>query len=331
MFRRLFDMDTIDSNRRLGRFLFSQPVVLFVFIVIIGVVTTSINPKFITWTNLSSIISQSASLGLVAAGMTILIISGHFDISVGNMIGLTTCVMAILINKGTNPWIASLLGIVLCVCCSLLNGGMAILFKAPSFIVTLATSSLFYGIALILTKGYMQTLYGKYRFIASYKVFGVIPFLFFILFAGFLLVYLMIKYTRTGREIFAIGTNENAAYLSGINVKRSKLKFFALSGILVGFACMVLLSRVSGAQATTGMGMELQAIGAVVIGGSSINGGKGGVVGTLFGVILLSMISNAINMLHISAYYQDIVYAMVILIALAITALRNVVIERQES
>jgi ribose transport system permease protein len=324
-------MDTIDSNRRLGRFLFSQPVVLFVFIVIIGVVTTSINPKFITWTNLSSIISQSASLGLVAAGMTILIISGHFDISVGNMIGLTTCVMAILINKGTNPWIASLLGIVLCVCCSLLNGGMAILFKAPSFIVTLATSSLFYGIALILTKGYMQTLYGKYRFIASYKVFGVIPFLFFILFAGFLLVYLMIKYTRTGREIFAIGTNENAAYLSGINVKRSKLKFFALSGILVGFACMVLLSRVSGAQATTGMGMELQAIGAVVIGGSSINGGKGGVVGTLFGVILLSMISNAINMLHISAYYQDIVYAMVILIALAITALRNVVIERQES
>jgi ribose transport system permease protein len=324
-------MDTVDSNRRLGRFLFSQPVVLFVFIVIIGVVTTSINPKFITWTNLSSIISQSASLGLVAAGMTILIISGHFDISVGNMIGLTTCVMAVLINKGTNPWIASLLGIVLCVCCSLFNGGMAILFRAPSFIVTLATSSLFYGIALILTKGYMQTLYGKYRFIASYKVFGVIPFLFFILFAGFLLVYLMIKYTRTGREIFAIGTNENAAYLSGINVKRSKLKFFALSGILVGFACMVLLSRVSGAQATTGMGMELQAIGAVVIGGSSINGGRGGVVGTLFGVILLSMISNAINMLHISAYYQDIVYAMVILIALAITALRNVVIERQES
>jgi ribose transport system permease protein len=141
----------------------------------------------------------------------------------------------------------------------------------------------------------------------------------------------MMKHTRTGREIFAIGTNENAAYLSGINVKQSKLKFFAISGVLVGFACMVLLSRISGAQATTGMGMELQAIGAVVIGGSSINGGKGGVTGTLFGVILLSMISNAINMLHISAYYQDIVYALVIIIALAITALRNIMLERQEN
>jgi ribose transport system permease protein len=324
-------MDKTDPNRRLGRLLFSQPVVLFAFIIIISAVTVSINPKFITWTNISSIISQSASLGLVAAGMTILIISGHFDISVGAMIGVTTCVMAILINKGINSFAVSILAVALCMIGSLLNGGMSILFKAPSFIVTLATSSLFYGIALILTKGYMQTIYGKYRFLASYKLFGVIPFLFLVLFLGFLFVYLMIKHTRTGREIFAIGANENAAYLSGINVKRSKLKFFAISGGLVGFACMVLLSRISGAQATTGKGMELQAIGAVVIGGSSINGGKGGVVGTLLGVVLLSMISNAINMLHISAYFQDIVYALVILIALAITALRNFLIERQAS
>jgi ribose transport system permease protein len=324
-------MNSIGQNKRLGRLLVSQPVVLFAFIIIIGAITASINSKFLGWTNISSIISQSASLGLVAAGMTILIISGHFDISVGNMIGFTTCVMATLINKGINSFLVSLLAVVLCVICSMLNGGMSILFKAPSFIVTLATSSLFYGLALILTKGYMQTLYGKYRFLASYKLFGVVPFLFFVLFAGFLAMFLMIKHTRTGREIFAIGTNENAAYLSGINVKRSKLKFFGISGVLVGFACMVLLSRISGAQATTGMGMELQAIGAVVIGGSSINGGKGGVIGTLFGVILLSMISNAINMLHVSAYYQDIVYALVILIALAITALRNIMIERQES
>jgi ribose transport system permease protein len=323
-------MDKSNTNKRIGRLLISQPVVLFAFIIIIGVITTSINVKFISWTNLSSIISQSTSLGLVAAGMTVLIISGHFDISVGNMIGLTTCVMAILINMGMNELLVSLFAIVLCIGCSLLNGGMSILFTAPSFIVTLATSSFFYGIALILTKGYMQTLYGKYRFLASYKLFGVIPFLFFVLFAGFLVMHLMIKHTRTGREIFAIGTNANAAYLSGINVKRSKLKFFAISGVLVGFACMVLLSRISGAQASTGMGMELQAIGAVVIGGSSINGGKGGVLGTFFGVILLSMISNAINMLRVSAYYQDIVYALVIIIALAITALRNTMLERQE-
>jgi ribose transport system permease protein len=318
--------------KKTGRsLLFSQPVVLFAFIVIIGIITNAINAKFMTWTNITSIISQSASLGLVAAGMTILIISGHFDISVGNMIGMAGCVMAIMINADINPWTASAVGILICVACSLLNCGMSIIFNAPTFIVTLATSSLFYGISLIITRGYMQTLFGKYRFIASYKFFDVVPFLFLVLLLGFVFVYLLFKFTRTGRQIYAIGTNANAAYLSGINVPKSKMKFFALSGILVGFASMVLLSRVSGAQATTGAGMELEAIGAVVIGGSSINGGKGGVTGTFFGVILLSMISNAINMLHISAYFEDIVYAAVILIALAITALRNVMMERQEA
>jgi len=322
-------MDKVNFSRHLKKLLISQPLILFAFIVIIGIITTSINARFMTWTNISSIISSSASLGLVAAGMTILIISGHFDISVGAMIGFSTCVMAMLINKGLNPFLVSAFAIVLCVSCSLLNGGMSIIFKAPSFIVTLATSSLFYGTALILTRGYMQTLFGKYRFLASYRIFGVVPLLFIVLFTGFLLVYLLMKHTRTGREIFAIGTNANAAYLSGINVNAAKLKFFAIHGVLVGFACMVLLSRISGAQASTGMGMELQAIGAVVIGGTAINGGKGGVIGTLLGVILLSMISNAINMLRISAYYQDIVYALVILIALAITALRNIMLERQ--
>ena len=322
-------MDKANFLKHLKKLLISQPFILFAFIVIIGIITTSINARFMTWTNISSIISSSASLGLVAAGMTILIISGHFDISVGAMIGFSTCVMAMLINKGLNPFLVSAFAIVLCVSCSLLNGGMSIIFKAPSFIVTLATSSLFYGTALILTRGYMQTLFGKYRFLASYRIFGVVPLLFIVLFTGFLLVYLLMKHTRTGREIFAIGTNANAAYLSGINVNAAKLKFFAIHGVLVGFACMVLLSRISGAQASTGMGMELQAIGAVVIGGTAINGGKGGVIGTLLGVILLSMISNAINMLRISAYYQDIVYALVILIALAITALRNIMLERQ--
>ncbi len=117
--------------------------------------------------------------------------------------------------------------------------------------------------------------------------------------------------------------------ISGINVKWSKLKFFAISGVLTGVACIVLLSRLSCAQSTTGSGMELEAIGAVVIGGSSVNGGKGNVVGTFFGVILLSMISNAINMLQISAYYQDVVYGLIIIVALGITAARNLMLKRK--
>ena len=297
----------------------------------VSVATNSVNDKFLTASTINSILGQAAGLGLVAAGATMLVISGHFDISVGRMVGLAMCTMALLMNNGMNPFVVSIIGILICVGCSVFNGALSILFNAPSFIVTLASGSIFYSIALLITDGYMQTLYGKYRFLSSYKVFGVFPLIWLILLLGFVAVFLILKHTQTGRQIFAIGTNEKAAYLSGVNINRSKIKFFVLSGILVGIASMLMLSRISAAQATTGEGMELEAIGAVVIGGSSINGGKGGVVGTFFGVILLSMISTAINMLHINAFYEYMVYGIVILLALAITAVRNYFIAKNNS
>lgn len=318
-------------NKKILKLLTSQPFVLFVFIVVVSVATNSVNDKFLTTSTINSILGQAAGLGLVAAGATMLVISGHFDISVGRMVGLAMCTMALLMNNGMNPFVVSIIGILICVGCSVFNGALSILFNAPSFIVTLASGSIFYSIALLITDGYMQTLYGKYRFLSSYKVFGVFPLIWLILLLGFVAVFLILKHTQTGRQIFAIGTNEKAAYLSGVNINRSKIKFFVLSGILVGIASMLMLSRISAAQATTGEGMELEAIGAVVIGGSSINGGKGGVVGTFFGVILLSMISTAINMLHINAFYEYMVYGIVILLALAITAVRNYFIEKNNS
>ena len=318
-------------NKKILKLLTSQPFVLFVFIVVVSVATNSVNDKYLTASTINSILGQAAGLGLVAAGATMLVISGHFDISVGRMVGLAMCTMALLMNNGMNPFVVSIIGILICVGCSVFNGALSILFNAPSFIVTLASGSIFYSIALLITDGYMQTLYGKYRFLSSYKVFGVFPLIWLILLLGFVAVFLILKHTQTGRQIFAIGTNEKAAYLSGVNINRSKIKFFVLSGILVGIASMLMLSRISAAQATTGEGMELEAIGAVVIGGSSINGGKGGVVGTFFGVILLSMISTAINMLHINAFYEYMVYGIVILLALAITAVRNYFIAKNNS
>jgi len=318
-------------NKKMLKLLTSQPFVLFVFIVVVSVATNSVNDKFLTTSTINSILGQAAGLGLVAAGATMLVLSGHFDISVGRMVGLAMCTMALLMNNGMNPFVVSIIGILICVGCSVFNGALSILFNAPSFIVTLASGSIFYSIALLITDGYMQTLYGKYRFLSSYKVFGVFPLIWLILLLGFVAVFLILKHTQTGRQIFAIGTNEKAAYLSGVNINRSKIKFFVLSGILVGIASMLMLSRISAAQATTGEGMELEAIGAVVIGGSSINGGKGGVVGTFFGVILLSMISTAINMLHINAFYEYMVYGIVILLALAITAVRNYFIAKNNS
>lgn len=318
------------NKKKIASFFSNQSVILFILIIAIAVAVNVVNPKFLTWNNISSILRQGTALGLVACGATILVISGSFDISVGSMIGLVTCIMAIMLNNGCNEIVVSIVAILLCVLCSLLNGGMSILFNAPPFIVTLATSNIYVGIALLITKGYLQTIYGKYRFIASTK-FGFFYLQFAILIAGFVIVHFILKRTQTGRQIYAIGTNESAAYLSGINVNLCKLKFFALSGVLVGVACMVQLSRLSGAQSTTGSGMELEAIGAVVIGGAAANGGKGNVIGTFFGVILLSMISNAINMAQISEYFRDIVYGLIILVALAINAMRSRVVSKAKN
>ena len=293
----------------------SQPFILFVFIILVAVVTNSVNDKFLTPSTINSILGQAAGLGLVAAGATILVISGHFDISTGRMVGLAMCSMALMLNAGMHPVVVSLCGILICVACSLFNGIISIAFNATSFVVTLASQNVYYSIALLLTDGYMQTLYGKYRTLASYNLFGVFPLIYLVLIVGFVSVFILLKHTRTGREVYAIGTNQKAAYISGININRRKLKFF----------------RISAAQATTGYGMETEAIGAVVIGGSSINGGKGGVIGTFFGVILLSMISTAINMLHINAFYEYMVYGIVILLALGITALRNYTVAKRNS
>ena len=318
-------------SKRLVGLLTSQSFVLFAFILIISILVQSSNPKFLSGNNISSILRQSTALGLVACGTTVLIISGSFDISLGSMIGLVTCVMAIMLNNGYSDWTVAAAAIILCVACSLLNGGISLLFNAPPFIVTLATGNVYLGLALLFTKGYLQTIYGKFRFVASTSFFGFLHMQFIIMFLGFALIHFILKWTRTGREVYAIGTNENAAYISGINVRLSKLKFFAISGVMTGIACIVLLSRLSCAQSTTGGGMELEAIGAVVIGGASVNGGKGNVIGSLFGVILLSMISNAINMLQISAYYQDIVYGLIIIIALGITAGRYMMMKRKSN
>ena len=311
------------AKSKVFKVLTSQPFILFVFIILVAVVTNSINSKFLTWGTINSILGQAAGLGLVSAGATVLVISGHFDISTGRMLGLAMCAMAIMLNGGMHPVLVSVLGILICVACSVFNGAVSIAFQAPSFVVTLATQNIYYSIALLLTNGYMQTLYGKYRTLASFRIFGVFPLIYLILILGFVSIHVILKHTRTGRHVYAIGTNERAAYISGVNIKLSKLKCFAISGVLVGVASMLMLSRINAAQATTGYGMETEAIGAVVIGDSSINGGKGGVVGTFMGVILLSMMSTAINMLHINTFYEYMVYGIVILLALGTTAVRG--------
>ncbi|TCL56283.1 monosaccharide ABC transporter membrane protein (CUT2 family) [Kineothrix alysoides] len=300
----------------------SQWLILLMVILLISAITAIINPRFLMVNNIMNIFEQIAVLGLVAAGASIIIISGNFDISVGAILGLTCCITAILINEGVNGIAASAAGILVSMLCTLLNGILAILFKAPSFIISLATTSVYTGAALFITKGVIRTVYGEFDFLSKTKVLSIIPLIFVISLIGYVIVHIILKYTQIGRRLFAIGCNEKSAFLAGIRVTGNKLIFFVLNGFFVGVAAVLLLSRVGSALPSSGAGMELQAMGAVVIGGVPISGGKGNIIGTFFGVLLMGLISNVLNILGVNPYLQEIASGAIIIIALGISALR---------
>lgn len=304
-------------------FVAKQWVFLLLVMIVISIYTGVVNPRFLTVRNLTNLLSQVSVLSLVACGATVLIISGEIDISAGANIGLSACVMAILMGMGVNSVISGVVGILVAILCSSLIGVGCIAFKAPSFIVSLAAIKVFNGIALAATSGTLQTIFGKMEFLGSGTILGFVPVVFVIALAGYLITHFLLSFTKLGRRIYAIGDNSRAAFLAGISIDRNKVLFFAINGLYLGVAALLLLARVGAAQPTTGAGMELQAIGATVIGGTPMVGGKGNIVGTFFGVLLWGLIANALNMLNISPFWQEATMGMLIIVAVAITSLRS--------
>jgi ribose transport system permease protein len=301
----------------------NQWVLLLALTIVLGLFTGLMNERFFNPRNLISILEQSSVLGLVAAGATILIISGNFDISVGAIVGLSAVVMSMVVLAGYPEEVAMLVGILVAVACSMSNAAISRLFQAPTFIVSLATLGIFTGISLALTEGIIQLVPNNFTFLAGTRLGGTVPLIFVISLAGYVAVGAMLKYTRIGRRTYAIGDNPRAAFLAGINVSKTTVTLFALNGVLVGFAAIVLISRIGSALPSTGAGLELRAIGAVVIGGVPITGGRGGVVGTFFGVLLLGVISNMLNMLRVNPFLQDIAFGGLIVLAIGVSWLRT--------
>jgi ribose transport system permease protein len=299
-----------------------QSSFLLLVVIILSIIAGAVNSRYWWMGNLSNLLGQISVLSLVACGATILIISGNFDISVGANIGLSSVVMAMLMRSGVFPPLAALIGVLISIICASLIGGASILFQAPSFIISLAAIGVFQGIALFITQGTIQTIYGQFETLGGIKLFNFLPLLFLIALLGYGVIHFILAHTQLGRCAYAIGNNQRAAYLAGINVNRKRLIFFALNGLFVGLAAMLLLSRVGAAQPSTGTGIELQAIGSVVIGGAPMSGGKGNVVGTFCGVLLWGVIGNALNMMRVNAYIQDVIIGLLIILAVAVSALR---------
>jgi ribose/xylose/arabinose/galactoside ABC-type transport system permease subunit len=281
---------------------------------------------FLTMENLMNVLRRSSVNGIIAIGMTSIIISAGIDLSVGSMMALCGMVgaYAMIAIGGPNPQNASLVagtavGVVAGIICGFLNGVLITKLRLQPFIVTLGTRSAFRGISSVMNNGQPYNV-PSYKYLGEGVVLGipisVIVFVVIIMIAWFLL-----KYSRLGRYTYAIGSNREAAFHAGVNVDRNLIYIYTFTGLLVGIAAMIATSRTVSAQPTAGIALELDIIAAVVIGGASLAGGRGTITGTIIGTLLISVLRNGCTLLGISTHIQLIVIGMIIILAVAVDQL----------
>ncbi|MEZ6854663.1 ribose ABC transporter permease [Halodesulfovibrio aestuarii] len=296
-------------------------------LIIMIVVVSLLNPHFFTTGNILNILRQTAVNAIIAVGMTMVILTAGIDLSVGSILALCGAIGASLI--------ASELPVLVAIGASLTAGAIVggvtgIIIakgKVQAFIATLVAMTLVRGLTLVYTDGRpistgFTDVADNFATIGTGYLLGV-PVPVWIMAITFLAAWYLLNHTRLGRYIYALGGNEAATRLSGINVDRIKITVYALSGLLSALAGLIVTSRLSSAQPTAGAGYELDAIAAVVLGGTSLMGGKGSIIGTLLGALIIGFLNNALNLLDVSSYYQMIAKALVILLAVLIDTKRK--------
>ena len=307
------------SAARVFRYLNNQIVYLVLVIILIGVVATIINPNFLTLRNFLNIMQQISTLGILTMVMSLLMISGGLDISHGNLTGLLAIIFARVLLAGTNTGVAVIIVLAVGTIFGFINGFIIAKSKVTPLIITLGMSYVFLGIALIVGGGRPQAITGQFEFLGQAKIGGVVPVAIIIFLAIFAFSYLLRKYTKYGRRLNAIGGNPLAAYLSGINVDMHVVSIYTLGGLIVGFTALILVSRLGMVQADVGANFSLQALAAAIIGGITFEGGKGSLVGAFFGVLLLGILNNALNIIGVSSFIQTIVLGAIIVIATVVS------------
>ncbi|KPN72201.1 ABC transporter permease [Neisseria sp. 83E34] len=286
-------------------------------LVVLSAVLSAATPNFLTSNNLFSVLRQVTYSGLLAFGMTFVILIGGIDLSVGAILALVGIITASLIQTGMDPILASCIGILLGAACGAVNGLLVSVGRIAPFIATLATMILFRGIAQEYSQSKPITINvdGFFNDIGSGYLFNTVPTPVVLMLAVYFILWFVLKKTRFGRHVYALGGSEDVARISGLKVKSLKLWVYTLSGILSAVAALVVTSRLSSASPNAGVMYELDAIAAVVLGGTSLSGGRGWLFGTLVGVVLLGVLSNGLNLLNVSANYQLIIKGAVILFA----------------
>ncbi|MFT6927958.1 MAG: ribose transport system permease protein [Psychromonas sp.] len=291
-------------------------------LILLITVVAFMNEYFFTVDNLLNILRQTSVIAIIAAGMTLVILTAGIDLSVGSILALCGAFAASMISLEIPIIIAvpvALLGGTLLGCAT---GGIIAKGKVQAFIATLVTMTLLRGVTMVYTDGRpisagFTDVADNFAWFGTGYVFGI-PVPVWIMMAVFASIWYLLNHTRFGRYVYALGGNESATRLSGINVDRVKIGVYAICGLLSALAGIIITSRLSSAQPTAGMGYELDAIAAVVVGGTSLAGGKGRITGTLIGALIIGVLNNALNLLDVSSYFQMIVKALVILLAVLV-------------
>lgn len=283
------------------------------------VVVSILSPSFLSSKNIFNILRQTSVNGIIAAGMTFVILTGGIDLSVGSILAISGAVCASLLVSGKGIFVAVLAALVIGALVGFLNGFIITKGKLQPFIATLATMTILRGLTLVFTDGKPITLGSGDLAVAFGKIGGGtilgIPTPAIIMIVVFLVCGYVLNNTTMGRHTYALGSNEDAAKLSGLNTDKIKIAVYTVSGILAAVAGIIITSRLYSAQPTAGESYELDAIAAVVLGGTSLTGGKGKISNTIVGALIMGVLSNALNLLDVSSYYQMMIKGVVILIA----------------
>ncbi|EGR0710097.1 TPA: ribose ABC transporter permease [Vibrio alginolyticus] len=286
------------------------------------VVVSFLNPNFFTVDNILNILRQTSVNAIIAVGMTLVILTAGIDLSVGSVLALCGAFAASMIALEVPVLVAVPTALVAGAALGAISGIIIAKGKVQAFIATLVTMTLLRGVTMVYTEGrpistgFTDTADAFAWFGTGYALGIPVPvWLMVVVFAA---AWYLLNHTRFGRYVYALGGNESATRLSGINVDRVKIGVYAICGMLAALAGIIVTSRLSSAQPTAGMGYELDAIAAVVLGGTSLMGGKGRIMGTLIGALIIGFLNNALNLLDVSSYFQMIAKAVVILLAVLV-------------
>jgi len=301
---------------------FGRDYAVLILIVLLMIVLSLASDAFLTPRNLLNILNQNAPLAIIACALTLVIIVGGFDLSTGAIFAVAS-VSSAYIAINFNPYIGLLLAPIIGIVLGYLNGIIITTFKVHSFLSTIATSLVFRGLAILITGGFLIPVRMKeFTWLGREKIFEVHVAVYVLIVFAILSTFILTK-TTVGRYIFAIGGNEDASILSGIKVNLVKIFAFSFCGFAAGIAAAIQVSRISLGTSQAGVGMELQAIAAVILGGTSIYGGSGAVWRSIAGVMLLALINNGFNILNADPFYKDLTTGLVIIAAVALTSGRK--------